>query len=64
MGQTRRSDFGRRNTGRYRDGTSGGETPLHPVWAGKAIDLIHGVPSAGDSVRDLVRGAEDGLING
>ena len=46
---------------RYRANTSGGETPLHPVWSGEAIDLIHHVPSDGDIVRDLVRGAEDVL---
>ncbi len=40
---------------------SGGETPLHPVWAGEALALIHDVPSALDIVRDLVRGAEDVL---
>ena len=48
----------------YRASTSGGETPLHTVWAGEAIDLIHDVPSAGDIVRDLLRNAEDVLING
>ena len=31
--------------------------------AGEAIDLIHDVAPAGDIVRDLVRGAEDGLAS-
>ncbi|HTT89086.1 MAG TPA: hypothetical protein VMF65_05980 [Acidimicrobiales bacterium] len=46
---------------RYRARTAGGETSLHPVWAGEAIDLIHDVPPAGDIVRDLVRVAENVL---
>ena len=48
----------------YRASTSGGETPLHTVWAGQAIDLIHDVPSAGDIVRVSVGKVEDVLING
>jgi hypothetical protein len=45
----------------YRARRAGGETSLHPVWAGEAIDLIHDVLSAGDIVRDLVRVAENVL---
>jgi nitronate monooxygenase len=38
-----------------------GDLPPEPVWAGQAVDLIHGLPSASDLVGLLAAQAEKAL---
>jgi nitronate monooxygenase len=45
----------------YRDGVERAELPPLPLWAGEAVDLIHGLPSAAELVGDLAAGAEQAL---
>lgn len=45
----------------YAEAASTGDLAVIPVWASEAIDLIDGIPSAVDLVRDMVAGAEAAL---